>query len=147
MAWAIDLGPDPAVRGSACGIAVVTCCMALVTVLLTSNDHECCGPRREVGDTVTMQIHNYRGQVYEERHPGGVDIATQPMTGTVVGIALLPAIVRQEVRPEGFTATEIEGYRPGVLIDSTDDDDPDLAYWAFQFTVDTDDPVPEPRKE
>jgi hypothetical protein len=67
--------------------------MALVSVILDSHDHECCGPRREVGDTVTMDIHNYLGQVYEERHSEGVCIATQPMTGTIVSMERRPTIL------------------------------------------------------
>jgi len=121
--------------------------MALVNVILDSTDHMCCGPRRQVGDTVTMQIHNYRGQVYEERHPGGVSIATYPMTGTIVSMEWRSAIMREEVRAEGFTARTREGYGPGVSIQSTDYDEPNATDWAFQFTVETDDPIPAPRKE
>lgn len=121
--------------------------MALVSVLLDSIDHMCCGPRRQVGDTVTMQIHNYQGQVYEERHPGGVSIATQPMTGTIVRIAWRPAMMREEVRAEGYIVRTLEGYGPEIPIESTDYDHPNMADWAFQFTVETVDAIPEPREE
>lgn len=94
-----------------------------------------------------MQIHNYQGQVYEERHPGGVGIATQPMTGTIVGIAWRPAMMREEVRAEGYIERTLEGYGPQIHIDSTDYDDPKVADWAFEFTVETFDPIPEPRNE
>ena len=107
----------------------------------------CCGPLRQVGDTVHMQVHNYRGQVYEERHAGGVSIATRPMTGTIVQMEWCPAIVRKEARPEGFTAITLEGYGPGVPIESTEYEDPDAEHWAFRFTIVTDDPIPAPRKE
>jgi hypothetical protein len=121
--------------------------MAVVTVMLDSGDHMCCGPLRHVGDAVTMQIHNYQGQVYEERHAGGVSIATQPMTGTILHMEWCPAILRKEVRPEGFTAISTEGYGPGVSIESTEYRDPDAEDWAFRFTVETDDPIPEPRQD
>jgi hypothetical protein len=120
--------------------------MALVTVILNDTDHICCGPRREVGDTVTMQVHNYQGQVYEERHPGGVSIATQPMTGTIVKMEWRPAIMREEVKPEGFTMRTRESFGPARVIQSTDYDDPEASDWAFQFTLETDDPIPAPRR-
>jgi hypothetical protein len=119
--------------------------VARVNVILNSLDHFCCGPRREVGDNVTIYIHNYEGQVYEERHPSGVDIATQPIEGVIVGIQRRPAIMREEVRPEGYISRSREGYGPGTPIESTDFDDPDTDDWAFEFTVDTDDPIPKPR--
>ena len=121
--------------------------MAPVTVILDSIDHLCCGPRRQMGDTVTMQVHNYRGQVYEERHPGGVSIATQTMTGTIVRIEWLPAVMREEVMPEGYMSRSLEGYGTGISIESTDDYHPDVADWAFQFTVESKDPIPLPRRE
>ncbi len=99
-----------------------------------------------VGDTVTMHIHNYQGQIYEERHPGGVGIATQPMTGTIVSMEWRPAIMREETQPEGYTLRTLEGYGAETLIESTDYEDSDIDDWAFQFTMDTDDPIPEPRK-
>ncbi len=121
--------------------------MTTATVILDSADHLCCGPRRSVGDTVTMQVHNYRGQVYEERHPGGVDIATQAMTGTILRIEWLPAVMRQEAMAEGYTSRTLEGYGTGISIESTDIDHPDVADWAFKFTVESDDPIPAPRRE
>jgi hypothetical protein len=121
--------------------------MAVVTVVLHSVDHMCCGPLRQVGDTVTIQIHNYRGQVYEERHAGGVSIATQPMTGTIIHMEWCPAIVRKEARAEGFTVIALEGYGPGISVESTEYEDPDAENWAFRFTIETDDPIPEPRKD
>ena len=119
--------------------------MAQVTVILNSIDHMCCGPRRQVGDSVTMQIHNYRGQVYEERHPGGVSIKTQSMTGTILGIAWRPAMMKRDAMADGSTVSMLEGYGPGIPIESTDHDDPSVTDWAFQFTVETDDPIPDPR--
>ena len=92
-----------------------------------------------------MDIHNYQGQVYEERHSEGVCIATQPMTGTIVSMEWRPTILRVETRPEGFTVGTIEGYGPGTPILSTDFDDRETD-WVFQFTVETNDPIPEPRK-
>ena len=62
-----------------------------------------------------MQIHNYQGQVDEERHAGGVSIATQPMTGTILRMEWCPAIVRKEVRSEGFTAITTEGTWTGCV--------------------------------
>jgi hypothetical protein len=121
--------------------------MAPVSVVLDDIDHMCCGPRRQVGDAVKMQIHKHRGQVYEERHPGGVSIATQPMTGTIVGIVWCPAMMREEVRAGGVTLRTLEGYGPGIDIESTDYEDPNVTDWAFRFTVETDGPIPEPRKE
>jgi hypothetical protein len=119
----------------------------LVSVVLDGIGHMCCGPRRQLGDTVTMQIHNYQGQVYEERHPGGVSIVTQPVTGTIVQIAWRAALMRDEVGTDGSTVRMLDGYGPAVPIGSTEYGDPQVAYWAFEFTVDTDDPVPEPREE
>jgi hypothetical protein len=132
--------------GTVQGAAVVCVVVAVATVLLDGIDHVCCGPVRQVGDTVTIQIHNYRGQVYEERHAGGVSIATQPMTGTKVWMEWCPAIVRKEARAEGFTAITLEGYGPGISIESTEYEDPDAENWVFRFAVETDDSIPEPRK-
>ncbi len=120
--------------------------MALVSVILDGFDHMCCGPHRQVGDTVTMQIHNYQGQIYEERHTGGVSIATEPMTGTIEGMEWRPAIMREEARPEGYTVSTLEGYGPGIPIESTDYDDPNATDWAFQFMIETDDLIPAPRQ-
>lgn len=120
--------------------------MVRVSVILDSVDHECCGPRREVGDVVKMHIHNYQGQIFEERHPDAVSIATQLMTGTIVGMEWRPEFMHEEARPEGFTVRTHDGYGPGTSIDSTDFVEPDVTDWVFQFTVETDDSIPEPRK-
>jgi hypothetical protein len=120
--------------------------VALVNIMLRCVDHWCCGPRRRVGDTVTMHIHNSQGQVYEERHPDSVSIATQAMTGTIVGMEWRPAIMREKPQPEDYMYKTLQGYGPGRMIESTeyDDPDPDNDDWVFQFTVDTDDPIPAP---
>ena len=55
--------------------------------------------------------------------------------------------MREEVRAEGYTERTLEGYGPQIPIESTDYDDPNVADWAFEFTVETVDPIPEPREE
>jgi hypothetical protein len=113
-----------------------------VSIILNDLDHMCCGPRRQVGDAVRMDIHNYRGQLYEERHVGGVSIATQEITGRIKEIWWRPAIMR-EVNEILRTR---DGYGPGIQVESTDDDEPGSSdSWAFEFIVDTEDPLPEPR--
>jgi hypothetical protein len=92
-----------------------------------------------------MYIHNYQGQVYEERHPEGVSIQTQVITGTTQRIQWREAIMRHEPRPEDFVAKTLEGHLPGFAIESTDYADPTATDWAFEFAIDTDDPIPEPR--
>jgi hypothetical protein len=119
----------------------------LVNVVLDGTDHMCCGPRRQLGDVVTMHIHNYRGQVYEERHPGGVSIATQMIAGRIEGIRWRKAVTRRERNPEGLMSSTLLGYEPGIAIDSTDYEDPAATDWAFEFILETDDAIPAPRVE
>ena len=130
--------------GSTSSCAGISFYMALVSVILDGGDHRCCGERREVGDLVTIHVHNYQGTIYEERHAAGVDITTQPINGIITGIRWRPAIMRRE----GDYAMVQEGYGPGRQVDSTDYRDPAVTgyEWAFDFTVDTDDPIPPPRQ-
>jgi hypothetical protein len=121
--------------------------MAEVSVVLEEGDHICCGPRRRVGDIVTMQIHNVRGQVYEERHPSAVSVATQSMTGTIVRMEWRPARLQGEIRGEGFNPRTLAGYGTGIPIESTDYEDPSTVDGVFEFTIETKDPIPALRKE
>jgi hypothetical protein len=101
----------------------------------------CCREHREVGDVVTIRIHNYDGTIYEERHGEGLDLRTKPITGTVTAIHWRPAIMRRL----GYQAMVREGYGPGRQVDSTDYRDREVGKWAFEFAVETNDPLPAPR--
>jgi hypothetical protein len=46
---------------------------------------------------------------------------------------------------EGDYAMKLIGYEPGFPIESTDYDDPVITNWAFEFTLETADPIPFPR--
>ena len=114
-----------------------------INVLLSDWEHMCCGERRRVGDVVTIPVQNYEGTIYEHRHGEGTGIAAQPITGTVTAIQWRPAILLRE----GDYAMKVIGYEPGFPVESTDYDDPVVTNWAFDFTVETSDPIPAPRRE
>ncbi len=119
--------------------------MAVVNVILDGGDHYCCGQHREVGDVVTIEVLNYEGTIYEQRHGGlGLDSVTRPITGTITGIQWRPAIMRRE----GDYAMVLEGYGAGYPVDNSDYRDPTVSGfdWAFDFTVDSNDPLPPPRE-
>ncbi len=119
--------------------------VAVVNVILDGDDHYCCGEHREVGDVVTIEVLNYEGTIYEQRHGGlGLDSLTRPITGTITGIQWRPAIMRHE----GYYGRILEGYEPGRRVDTTDYRDPTVTGfdWAFDFALDTDDPIPPPRE-
>jgi hypothetical protein len=117
--------------------------MATVNVILDSSEHMCCGERRAVGDTVTIWVQNYKGTIYEERHGEGVGIETQPITGVITAIQWRPAIMLRE----GEYAMRLVGYESGIPVESTDyaDTEKGLPDWAFDFYLETDDPIPPPR--
>ena len=118
--------------------------MASIPVLLDDWEHMCCGKRRAVGDAVRMRVHNYEGTIYERRH-GDIDDSeshTQPITGTITSIRFRPAIMLKE----SDYGRRLVGYEPGIPVESTDYADPPMGPdWAFEFTVETDDPIPPPR--
>jgi hypothetical protein len=93
-----------------------------------------------------MHLLSYQGWVYEERHPDGVSVTTQPMSGTIVAMRWRPKIVREEAHPDGFIVRTVLGYEAGTPIPSTEFEEP-LCDWVFEFDVDTDDPVPETSTE
>ena len=99
-----------------------------------------CGEHQGVGDTVTINVQNYNGTIYEERHGEGAGNETRPITGAITAIRWRPQIILRE----GDYARRVIGYKPGFLVDSTDYD-PEEAKWAFEITVDTEDQVPGPR--
>jgi hypothetical protein len=115
--------------------------VASVSVILDWSEHMCCGEHREFGDTVTIEVQNYDGTVYKERHGERGGIETDLITGVITSIRWRPQIILRE----GDFARKVIGYEPGFPIDSTDYDDPEETEWAFEFTVDTDDQVPSPR--
>lgn len=116
--------------------------VATGSVLLDGWEHMCCGERRKVGDTVTMEVHNYEGTIYEHRHGGGTGVQTRPITGTLTAIHWRRAIMLRE----GDDAMRLIGYERGMAVDSTTNlSDPADANWAFEFTVETDDQMPPPR--
>lgn len=87
-----------------------------------------------------MEVHNYKGTIYEEHHGEGLGIRTQRITGMITAIQWRPAIMLHE----GDYAMTLIGYEPGFPVESTDGHDPAGCDWAFEFTVDTDDPLPPP---
>ena len=116
--------------------------MAAISILLDDWEHMCCGKRRAVGDAVTMRVQNIEGTIYERRH-GDIDdyeSDTQPMTGTITAIRFRPAIMVKE-----YNGRKLVGYEPGFSVESTDYDPVEMD-WAFEFSVDTDDPIPPPRE-
>jgi hypothetical protein len=128
-------GGTPLTRGTGPG-PVSVADMSEVAVLLTWFDHTCCGRLRQVGDTFSSSIHNYRGVIYEERHPDGVRIATYPMTGRIRGIAWRPDTTRSDK-----DISSAEEYGPATSIESTDELPRDSG-WILEFTVETWDPIP-----
>jgi hypothetical protein len=112
-----------------------------IAVLLTRFDHSCCGPLRRIGDIFSSSIHNYQGVIYEERHPDGVSIATYPMTGRITGIAWRPDSTRSDK-----DITSADEYGAATSIESTDELPRD-SDWILEFTVETSDPIPEPRTD
>ena len=118
--------------------------MATVNVILDSSEHMCCGDRRAVDDAVTIWVQNYNGTIYEERHGEGVRIETQPITGVITAIQWRPAIMLRE----GDYAMRLIGYEAGVPVESIDyaDTQKGLPGWAFDFDIETNDPIPPPRE-
>lgn len=115
--------------------------MSEVAVLLTRFDQTCGGPLRKVGDRFSSSIHNYQGVIYEERHPGGVSIATYPVTGRIIGIAWRPDSARSD--KDIYSADE---FGPATSIESTHEL-PRESSWILEFTVETSDRIPEPRTD
>ena len=118
--------------------------MVVVNVILDGSDHMCCGERRAVGDAVTIWVQNHKGTIHEERHGEGVGIETQPITGIITAIQWRPAIVQRE----GDYAMNLVGYEPGVPVESTEYASSQKGPgWAFDFNLETDDPIPPPRSD
>jgi len=113
--------------------------MAKVAVLLDATDHWCCGPVRRVGDDVSMSVHNTEGVISEERHDVGVDLGCQTISGRIVAMAWRPIVIRVE---RGLNIQD--GYGGATSISSTEDDVPDNSDWAFEFTLETKDRLPDP---
>jgi hypothetical protein len=112
-----------------------------VAVFLDKVGQRCCGPLRQVGDTFSSSIHNYRGVIYEERHADGVSIRCFPMTGVIKGIAWRP-VLDQNHR----VADPKDWFGPAIPI-SLSDQLPDDVEWILEFTVETSDPIPVPRTD
>ena len=115
--------------------------MTNVAVVIDDSEHMCCGEHRKVGDVVTIPVQNYEGTIYEDRHGHLVGQEAQTITGTVLGIRWRPAIRLWE----GDYARRRVGYEPGVPVDSTEYDDPVVTEWAFEFTIETEAQIPNPR--
>jgi hypothetical protein len=111
-------------------------------MILDSSEHMCRGERRAVGDTATIWVQNYKGTISELRHGEGVGIETYPITGIITAIRWRPAIMLCECDYAMRLAGEL-----GIPVESTDcaDSQKGLPGWAFDFTVETDDPIQPPR--
>ena len=112
--------------------------MGRVTVQLDGWEHECCGDRRRVGDTVTLSVAYHDGHWFEQRHDYGNGMSQRRVSGRLVAIGWRPAILRHVTD----VAQEVEGYGPAVLLQSTEER-PAGDCWAFDFEVETDGLPPE----
>ena len=112
--------------------------MAKIAVLLIDWEQMCCGERREVGDVITLQVQNLDGTIYEIRHGVSPGTAAHSIRGSITDIRWRPA----EMLREGDYAMTVVGYGPGMAVDSTEYHGPVQTGWAFEFTVETDDPIP-----
>ena len=86
-----------------------------------------------------MSVHNCEGAIIEERHTVGGDLGCRTITGSIVAMAWRPIIGRVE---HGLFIRD--GYGVATSISSTEDEVPDDSLWAFEFTLDTDDQIPDP---
>jgi hypothetical protein len=107
-----------------------------VKVRLAGWEFDCCGDVRRVGDTVAMSVFCEHGELVEQLHELG-DLSSQRIMARILEIEWRPALIRRA--SDGHEL--IVGYGLPVELMSTDDR-PAEHFWAFDFTVQTEDELP-----
>ena len=112
--------------------------MKRIEVVLIGWEHDCCGPRRAVGDEVSMKVYRSKnGDLYEDRH------------GQVPGLNISGRLKAMELRPNIHSelGNKVIGYGPGTQYESTEAAGDAIAGaftdFALAFRVETGDPLPD----
>lgn len=91
--------------------------MAQLSFWLAYWEYECCGPRRAVGDEVSVDLSSRDGELWEFRHSSGEDLGpTEAIRGTIEAIYWHPL----EYERVGEREWHVVGHGPAVSIDDTE---------------------------